>query len=61
VLAVGQGWLSNVPAGIAGGIFTFGLFLFELRKDRKVQTVTVSRVFAGFLCAVVVFLLFWFP
>jgi SSS family solute:Na+ symporter len=61
VLAVGQGWLSNVSAGVAGGSFTFGLFLYELRKDRKVQTVTDSRVFAGVLCAAVVFLLFWFP
>jgi hypothetical protein len=61
VLAVLNGWLPSVAAGAAGALLTFGLFLYELRKSRPAQPVRDNRVYAGVLCAVVVFLLFWFP
>jgi SSS family solute:Na+ symporter len=61
VLAVLNGWLPSVAAGAAGALLTFGLFLYELRKTWPVKPVRDNRVYAGVLCAVVVFLLFWFP
>jgi SSS family solute:Na+ symporter len=61
VLAVLGGWLPSVAAGAVGALLTFGLFLYELRKHRPAEPVRDNRVFAGALCAVVVFLLFWFP
>jgi hypothetical protein len=61
VLAVLNGWLPSVAAGAVGALLTFGLFLYELRKTWPVKPVHDNRVYAGALCAVVVFLLFWFP
>jgi SSS family solute:Na+ symporter len=61
VLAVMNGWLPSVAAGAVGALLTFGLFLYELRKSWPAEPVRDNRVYAGALCGVVVFLLFWFP
>jgi SSS family solute:Na+ symporter len=61
VLAVLNGWLPSVAAGAVGALLTFGLFLYELRKSWPARPIRDNRVYAGALCGVVVFLLFWFP
>jgi SSS family solute:Na+ symporter len=53
--------ISNEVAGFIGSLATVGLFIYALSKDSFRELQTDNRLYAGILCGVVVFLLYWFP